>query len=317
MINFSTKKKERKVLGESGFALLSVLVIIAILTPLVVNQSYKTRVQLTGSGYLADKILSREIAKAGLETAILALKKDDKDYDSYLDEWGQFEELSSFSSTFFEEGSFTGIITDEEGKLNINLITSVNKKDQLTALFEELRIDTDILDSVVDWIDDDDGAEMMGAEDYYYRALENPYNCKDGAMDNIYELKLIKGMSDDIFLGRGDEKGVQEFVSVHGDKMVNINTAPFEVIVSLSSDITVAMAEEVIAYRETEPFRSVEDIKDILGEDTYDAMRLKVKVTSKVFSIKVRAFVRDISTDIRAVVERNGDKIKLLYYAEV
>jgi len=302
--------------GEGGFALLSVLVIIAILTPLVVNQSYKTRVQLTGAGYLADKIKSREIAKSGLEAAMLALKKDGKDYDSYLDEWGQFEELSSFSSTFFEEGSFSGTITDEEGKLNINLIASETKKDQFTMLFEELGIDTDILDSVIDWIDGDSDAELMGAEDYYYQSLGNPYNCKDGPMDNIYELRLIKGMTTEYFLGKGEAKGLTEFVSVYGDKKVNINTAPYEVLLSLSADITPALAREIVAYCETESIKSLVEIKEIFGEEAYEALGSNVKVSSGVFSIRVRGMLRDIYTDVHAVVERNDENITMLYYGE-
>ena len=308
--------------GEGGFALLSVLVIIAIITPLVVNQSYKTRVQLTGAGYLADKIKSREIARSGLEAAILALKKDGNDYDSYLDEWGQFEELSSFSSTFFEEGSFSGTITDEEGKLNVNLIASETKKDQFAMLFEELGIDTDILDSVIDWIDGDDAseAELMGAEDYYYKSLGNPYNCKDGLMDNIYELRLIKGVTDEAFLGKGEKKGLTEFVSVYGDKKkVNINTAPYEVLLSLSSYVTPALAREIVAYCETESIKSVLEIKEIFGEEAYEDLGkdVNVKVSSGVFSIRVRGMLRDIYTDVHAVVERNGDNITMLYYGEV
>lgn len=310
-------KVKKKTGGEGGFALLSVLVIIAILTPLVVNQSYKTRVQITGAGYLADKIKSREIAKSGLEAAILALKKDDNGYDSYLDEWGQFVELSSFSATFFEEGSFSGTITDEEGKLNINLLGPENvKRDQLTMLFEELGIDTDILDGVMDWIDSDSDVELMGAEDYYYKSLENPYNCKDGPMDNIYELRLIKGITNEAFLGKGEVKGLGEFVSVYGDKKVNVNTAPYEVLLSLSANITPALARDVIAYRETEPIKSALEIKEVFGEDAYDALQSKIKVSSKFFSIRVRGNVKDIYTDVHAFIERNGDKITMLYYGE-
>ena len=302
--------------GEGGFALLSVLVIIAILTPLVVNQSYKTRVQLTGAGYLADKIKSREIAKSGLEAAILALKKDDKDYDSYHDEWGQFAELSAFSSTFFEEGSFSGIITDEEGKLNINdLELESSKMDQLTVLFEQLHIDTDILLSVIDWIDDDSEEELMGAEDYYYKSLKNPYNCKDGPMDNIYELRLIKGMTAEAFLGKGEKKGLGEFISVYGDKKkVNINTAPYEVLLSL--DITPELANEIIAYREIEPIKSASEIEELFDPDADEALQGKMKVSSNFFSIRVRGNVRDIYTDVHAFIERNGDNITMLYYGE-
>lgn len=299
---------------EGGFALLSVLVIIAIITPLVVNQSYKTRVQITGSGYLADKIKSREIAKSGLEAAILALKKDDKDYDSYLDEWGQFAELSAFSSTFFEEGSFSGTITDEEGKLNINLLESNEKSEQLTRLFEEMQIDTDILAGVLDWIDDDSEAELMGAEDYYYKALENPYNCKDGSMDNIYELRLIKGMTDEVFLGKGEENGLGEFISVYGDKQVNINTAPYEVLRAL--DMTPALAGEIIAYREIEPIKNVKEIEDFFDPDFYKDLKEKIKVKSKFFSIRARGNVRDIYTDVHAFIKRDGEKIEMLYYGE-
>ncbi len=303
--------------GEGGFALLSVLVIIAIITPLVVNQSYKTRVQLTGAGYLADKIKSREIARSGLEAAILALKKDNKDYDSYLDEWGQFVELSSFSATFFEEGSFSGTITDEEGKLNINLLESNEKSEQLTRLFEEMQIDTDILAGVMDWIDDDSEAELMGAEDYYYKALKNPYNCKDGSMDNIYGLRLIKGMTDEAFLGKSGEKGLGEFISVYGDKKVNINTAPYEVILALSADMTPALAREIIAYRETDSIKSVQEIKEFFDDPKdYEDLKKKIKVNSKFFSIRARGNIRDIYTDIHAFIERNGDEITILYYGE-
>ncbi|MDT8316684.1 MAG: type II secretion system minor pseudopilin GspK [bacterium] len=311
-------KVKIKASGEGGFALLSVLVIIAIITPLVVNQSYKTGVQLTGSGYLADKIKSREIAKSGLEAAILALKKDDKDYDSYLDEWGQFVELSGLSSTFFEEGSFSGTIIDEEGKLNINLLAPNNEKsDQLTLLFDELQIDTDILAGVMDWIDNDSDATLMGAEDHYYKSLENRYNCKDGLMDNIYELRLIKGMTDEAFLGKGEAKGLTDFISVYGDKSVNINTAPYEVILSLSEDITPVLAREIIAYRETGPIKSVPEIKDIIDDDDlYDGLKSKIKVNSRFFSIRVRGMVKDIYTDLHAFIERNGDNITMLYYGE-
>lgn len=307
-------KVKNKAGGEAGFALLSVLVIIAIITPLVVNQSYKTRVQITGAGYLADKIKSREIAKSGLEAAILALKKDDKDYDSYLDEWGQFVELSAFSSTFFEEGSFSGTITDEEGKLNINRLATTEKREQLTRLFEELQIDTDILDGVLDWIDVDSEATLMGAEDYYYKSLKNPYNCKDGPMDNIYELRLVKGMTDEVFLGKGEAQGLEGFISVYGDKSVNINTAPYEVLLAL--EIAPALAREIIAYRETDPIKSPSEIKDFFDPDFYKDLEKKIKVKSKFFSIRARGNVRDIYTDVHAFIERNGDKITILYYGE-
>lgn len=303
---------------QSGYALLTVIIILAIMTPLVVNLSYKTMVQITGADYLASKIKSREIARAGLESAILAIKKDDSAYDSYHEEWGEFGELSAFSGTFFEEGSFTGDITDEDGKINLNRITAgLDTKNQLTALFDMLGIDTDIIDSITDWIDSDDEPQLTGAEDSYYNALENPYYSKDAAMDNIYELRLIKGVTDDIFLGKENGKPLYNYLSAYGnDGKININTAKDEIILSLSSDLSVNSAEEIINYRNEKAFKNMDELIELIGEKDYKIIQGKIKLASKTFSVKIRGSYREISTDIYAVIQRMGNNVKLIYYSE-
>jgi len=308
----------KKIKNEKGYALLTVLIILAIMTPLVVNLSYKTMVQITGADYLASKIKSREIARAGLESAILALKKDNRDYDSYLEEWGEFRELSVFSATFFEEGSFTGTIRDEEGKINVNRITAgLDTKDQLTRLFDIIKVDADILDAITDWIDSDNEAELTGAEDNYYSTLDNPYYSRDAPMNNIYELRLIKGVTDDIFLGRNGENPLYNYLSTYGsDGRVNINTANDEVILSLSKDLPVSVAEEIIDYRRGEPFKSADDVKELIGEKDFKIIQGKIKVVSNTFSVTVRGIYRDIRTDIHAVISRQGDNAKIIYYSE-
>lgn len=310
--------------AKDGFALLSVLVILAILTPLVVNLSYSTRVQLTGADYLACKIKSREIARAGLESAILSLKKDNRNYDGYTEEWGEFEDLSHFSGSFFEDGHFEGVIEDEEGKINLNNLISASALDarvenQLTLLLEQLGKNIDLVDAVIDWIDEDDDPELAGAESDYYTGLDEPYSPKNGPMDNIYELRLIKGITDDIFFGKENEAGLTSFVTSYGDRLVNINTAPAEVIASLSELIDAALADEIVAYRRDEPFKSIGELKKVTGidSDIYDAVRNMIKVKSSYFSISVKGYSKDVYTDINAFVNRDGDTIKLIYYSEV
>ena len=320
--SFSFLTKRNPMENQDGFALLVVLIIIAILTPLVVNMSYKTRVHIAGADYFTSKVKSMELARAGLESAMLALKEDkNKEYDSYLEDWGKFEELSLFSETFFEEGSFTGRIYDEEGKFNVTRLSRDSTlHGQLEILLQQIGADPDILDALMDWLDIDSEVNLTGAEDYYYSSMKNPYYSKDGMMDNIYELRLIKGMSDDIFLGNEESHGIADFVAVRGtETRVNINTAPFEVIMALAEGMDSITAEEIISQREEEPFYSVEDIQKIksMDSDLMDAIKSRIKVTSNYFSINIMGYFRDVSTNINALVNRSGDSIRIVHINEV
>jgi len=304
--------------SEKGFVLLSVLVILAVLTPLVVNFSYSARVQMAGADYFSSKVKSREIARAGLESAIAVLKKDDAAYDSPLEEWGRFGELSRLSAGFFDEGYFVGTIEDEEGKININYLVSdvqVQIKGQVTRLFEILGFDTGVLDAINDWIDPDSETEMMGGEDYYYSSFENPYNSKDGKMDVVHELKLVRDAAK-LFNIDKEEPGLLEFITVYGDSLININTAPFEAIASLSDDIDSASVDDIISFRKNEAFKNNADLLKVIGEETFQVIEKKVKFQSDYFAIKVRGVVREVYADLQAVVKREKGKIRIIYYSE-
>ena len=322
-MNTGFGKYFRRFGGEEGFALLAVLVILAILTPLVVNFSYSARVHMAGADYFSSKIKSREVARAGLESAIQALKRDKNKYDAFNEDWGRFAELSQFSGSFFDEGSFAGRIDDEEGKLNINDLVGTQqmvREEQMVRFFELKNINIDLIEGIIDWLDDDSDAKLMGAETDYYNTLDNPYNAKNGKMASLHELRLIKGVNES--LSKKGEDGVFEpYLSVYGDDMgtVNINTAPAEVLLSLADAMDEAAVETIIDYREENPFLRPEDLNKVPGldEETRTAIASKVKVTSAYFSVKVRGTVKEVSTDIYAVVKRKSGKIKIIYYGEI
>jgi len=309
---------------NSGFALLSVLIIIAILTPLVVNLSYRSRVSLAGADFFVSKTKSREIAWSGVISAIMALKNDANGYDSYLEEWGQFRELSSLSSSFFEEGSFTGYIEDEAGKYNVNQLYHlgvVNLEEQLTRILDQLQLDDAIIDTIIDWLDENHELEgVMGAEDDYYSTRSNPYYSKDSDIDNLYELRLIKGITDDIFLDKEESPGLDRFITVYGgDALININTAPPEVLLALSGEMDGEIVDEVIKYRQETAFKEVSELDKIstMDKDAFNSISGKVTVNSSYFSIYVRGVVRGVVTELRAVVKREDGKIRIVEYSEV
>ena len=51
---------------------------------------------------------------------------------------------------------------------------------------------------MLDWIDPDNNQHVGGAESDYYESLDPPYQAKDGPMDDLSELLLVRGITGSI-----------------------------------------------------------------------------------------------------------------------
>jgi general secretion pathway protein K len=102
-----------------------------------------------------------------------------------------------------DHASFDWHITDCESKMNIN--TSVNNEALMTQAMILISIDASeiptIIASIQDWIDPDDETHVNGAESEYYQTLDPPYFAKNGPIDDLSELLLVKGITTDIYFG--------------------------------------------------------------------------------------------------------------------
>jgi hypothetical protein len=135
-------------------------------------------------------------------------------------------------------------VEDEEGKININLLDPKI----LSSFFQKAAgIESELADEIAygiaDWRDSDNSSshpEYEG-EDDYYEDLEVPYEAKDHKFESIEELLLVRGITPEVF-----EK-VKPFVTVYGEGVVNINTAPREVLVGIGMDE--ALADKIIIFR--------------------------------------------------------------------
>lgn len=135
-------------------------------------------------------------------------------------------------------------VEDEEGKININVLDAK----VLSPFFQKVggikqEAADEIAYSVVDWRDTDNSLSHpeYGAEDDYYEDLEIPYESKDYKFESIEELLLVRGMTPEIF------ERVAPFVTVYGVGVVNINTAPREVLIGLGMDEV--LADKIMLFR--------------------------------------------------------------------
>src|SRR6266481_420207 len=58
-----------------------------------------------------------------------------------------------------------------------------------------------LVGAILDWIDPDDHEHIEGAENDYYHGLNPPYDCKNGPIDDISELLMIRGITQEMYWG--------------------------------------------------------------------------------------------------------------------
>jgi type II secretory pathway component PulK len=98
-------------------------------------------------------------------------------------------------------------ITDENSKLPINALMPPNGDENqppsavwvsiFQRFFESFKIDPEVVDALIDWLDAGDNPRGTGgAEKSYYQSLPVPYAPPNGPMRTPGELRLVKGLND-------------------------------------------------------------------------------------------------------------------------
>ena len=166
------------------------------------------------------------------------------------------------------EGGYRVSITDESGKISINALT-----DQTGIVLKNLLVQFGsaperadiIVDSILDWKDEDILHRLNGAEDEYYGSRPTPYKPRNAPFETLEELQLVRGMDTAILYGSGDRQGIFPFVTVApGANKINLGSAPRPVLLALPG-MTVDAADRIIEYRKTAEIRSLEEVKDLVG----------------------------------------------------
>lgn len=250
---------------ERGVALIITLWILVFLTVIVTEFSTSMRTEINITRNFKEDVESYYLALAGIEKAkeeIMApsiVQCLDEKGNIVFREIGKAEEevkeAPPRDNLMLEKGTYSYKIIDEESKLNLNTATPEMLRNLLmaTGVKDTILLDT-IIDSIIDWRDPDNLHHLNGAEEDYYRSLPEPYSSKDGNFDTVEELLLVKGMRPEIFYGsaekEGEEsyKGVAQFLTVKSSGLININTAPEEVLEAALGSVS---AEAIKAQRQS------------------------------------------------------------------
>ncbi len=313
--------------SRSGIALLITLLTLVLIVALVFEIFKVGMRSAQSSAFARDSIRAGLLAEAGTQAAIIALREDSKD-----NAFDTLDEIWSRTAPPIDLGPGLVVVTivDEERKINLNDLIGPNGNapaDQKLGVFrrllENLSLDPTIADSVIDWMDNDDSTRSGGAESNYYQTLKYPYKAKNDLFDTLDELRLVRGITPDIF------RKLEPYVTVSAPgARININTAPKEVLMALSAGqdavnggiIDAGMADRIIAYRRESPFRKgdesgiktdMEKASPALGtlfRNTRIVDLLDVK--SSTFHVRSEGDVNGIRRTLEAIGTRSGNEIQ-------
>jgi general secretion pathway protein K len=246
-----------------GFALIAVLLVLAMLGVLGAEFAYSMRLEATSVRAYKDTLTGAHLAEAAVEQAIReiagdvmhAVLADDGNLTFYNRARLELKRLPR-TNVPLGTGQFSYRITDEEARLNLN----ASPPDRVERLLQALGLDKSerdvINDSLQDWRDPNDEHRLNGAEsEDYYLKLPLPYRAKNANLDSISELLQIKGVTPAIYHGTPGKPGLAAYVTVKSPGQVNLNTASCVVLRALNtSDAECSAIEQ---SRREGPYTSV------------------------------------------------------------
>lgn len=241
------------------------------------------------------------------------------------------------------DGTVSWKITDLESKFNINAPEPILQQvlpQALTLMGVAPSESTTILNSILDWIDPDDQTRMQGAETADYQEMRPPYQAKNGPIDDISELLLVKGVTPEIYYGLAATNFQPTFMTQDSRRFgrqaaaptvtvgladlftplsrgkVNINTASPEVLQCIPG-IDPTIAEAIVSGRAGQadpsapglmgPYRSVPEVSRMpnVPPDVVRLLGQFCDVHSFTFLVEVNAEVGGYKRTFYAILGRN------------
>jgi type II secretory pathway component PulK len=253
--------------AERGFALLTVMLAVALLAVVVVELVHSARLEASMVRSYRDGVTAAHLAEAGVQQAIREIMSPSQ--VSALDESGQvvfYRALPGQTTPVslpplsrvrvpLGTGEFSYRITDESARLNINGISP----ERLGRLLAELAVDRQQRDvisaSLQDWRDTNELDRAHGAESEFYLQLAVPYRARNANLQDAAELLQIRGVTRALYRGTEGRPGLRDLVTTAAVTSVNLNTAPPLVLKALGfSDAEISDATQA---RMRAPYPSV------------------------------------------------------------
>lgn len=171
-------------------------------------------------------------------------------------------------------GVLTARLRDASNCFNINSVVELDEFDEKTGNEDNIKLFRQILevfgtteseaeslsDALVDWIDEDSSRRSRGAEDSQYIRLRTPYRTSGQLLENISELRAIDGFTAELVSELEKVACANETIA---PALFNINTLELDqaplLVAAFSGELNLGQAVRVLEDRPLGGWQSVED----------------------------------------------------------
>jgi general secretion pathway protein K len=248
---------------EEGAVLLLVLMILTLISVLILSWAQEWRTELKLASNFGEAHKCHRLAESGIYYALGKLVTAKTAEENRLKTIGsQPQEVPGElwqgdqrpHRLELPDGTVEVRIGDEGGKMNLNF----TQEGMLSRLFAALGVAEPqirtMVDSIQDWRTKDSAPRPFGAKSAYYLSLDPPYVAKNGFFETVEELAWVRGFADSPLIPR-----LSHWLTVQaGDRAINVNTAPLEVL--LAAGFSPAAAQNIMVSRQMVPFRNLQEI---------------------------------------------------------
>ncbi|TCB77511.1 type II secretion system minor pseudopilin GspK [Acinetobacter sp. ANC 4173] len=305
---------------QKGIALITILVMVALATILAATIGQRQKFTADNTAYLIRQNQSLWYAKSA-ETFFAEMLKEDaenaSDVDYLQENWAK--PMPAFP---VEDGYVTGQLYDESGKFNLNSLiddsgqVNVAAKQWFERLLMNVGLTAELSEAVIDWQDaDNENIGPMGAEENYYRGLNNAYLPANTKFHSVDELKMVRGFEGEKYLK------IAPYVSTISvkDTKLNINTAPAIVLASLDEHLDVKAVQAALETRQQniEHFANLDEFWKLapfsqINADTRSSVQSLLGVKSNYFRAKIEVVLSERKRQFQTNLLREDKKVYVL-----
>ena len=299
------KRRARFPKNGEGVALISVLLIVAVLTAVVYQLlgRHSLGVAQSQNSLGFDQALSYALGAEAL--ARQALYEDFSEsgpgIDTLAEPWAQA--IPPFEIE--EEGFLEITARDLNRCFNLNALADGEGNDEhlkrFKALLTSLGIPDALGDALRDWVDTDEAVYGFGAEDSEYLLHEPAYRVPNGPLAHVSELRLLRGMEPEYLDVLAEHVCVLPVRSLK----INVNTATLAQFNALAAN---PITDPTVMLALGESVREFGDIDKFLAEFPDFAPASDVLgVTSSWFEVQVRAQVGGGNAVLTSLLHRHPE----------
>lgn len=205
--------------GEKGMALLLVLASVIILAIIVGGLWEASEPGWEESTLRRAEYQAGMLAESGL---VMAMHPDIELGDMAL------------RHEFDENRSYEVRITSEGGRIPVNELGDPDWRDATAELFLTWGLDaataSRVVDSLADWIDEDEEALSNGAEGAFYSGVGRPEYPLNEPFTSIEQMLLVSGMD----VVAKTQPLWRDYFTIFSDGLVDLNAAPWEVVTAVT-----------------------------------------------------------------------------------